>query len=82
MGSGVGQPPEVGMVVAGFGQLESALDSIACPSMHRGEGGECVDLFVGVDHLIVGGAESIEVSSNSPVLQVPSLVLNDSEGGG
>ena len=37
MGSAVGQPLEVGKVVAGFGQLESALDGIAGSSVHRGK---------------------------------------------
>ena len=82
MGSGVGQPLEVGKVVTSFGQLESTLDGIVCSSMHRGEGREGVDLFVSVDHLIVGGAEPVEVSSDSPVLQVSGLVLDDGESGG
>ena len=68
--------------MAGFGQLESALDCIAHSPVHGSEGGEGVDLFVGVDHLVVGSAESVEVGSNSPVFQVTSLVLNDGVGGG
>ena len=79
---GVGQPFEVGEMVTGFGQLESALDSIACSSMHGGEGGEGVDLLVGVHHLIVGGPESIEVGCDPPVFQVSGLVLDDGESGG
>ena len=82
MGSGVGQPLEVGKVMTGFGQLESTLDSIACSSMHRGEGGEGVDLLVGIDHLVVGGPESIEVGCDSPVLQISGLILDDGESGG
>ena len=68
--------------MASFGQLESALDCIARPPVHGGEGGEGVDLFVGVDHLVVGGAKSVEVGPNPPVFQVTSLVLNDGVGSG
>ena len=82
MGSGVGQPLEVGEIVTGFGQFEPALDSVTRPSMHRGESGEGVDLLVSVDHLVMGGAEPVEVSSNSPVFQVSGLVLDDGESGG
>ena len=82
VGPGVGQPFEVGKVVTGFGQLESALDGIACSSMHGSEGGEGVDLLIGVHHLVVGGPESIEVGCDSPILQVSGLVLDDGESGG
>ena len=82
VGPTVGQPLEMGKVITGFGQFESALDSVACSSVHRGEGGEGIDLLVGVDHLVVGSAESVEVGSNSPVLQVPGLVLDNGKGGG
>ena len=82
VGPGIGQPLEVGEVVTGFGQFESALDGVACSSMHRGKGGEGVNLLVGIDHLIVGSAESIEVGSDSPILQVSGLVLDDGESSG
>ena len=68
--------------MTGFGQFESTLDSIACSSVHGSEGGEGVDLLIGVHHLVVGGAKSIEVGCDSPVLQVSGLVLDDGKGGG
>ena len=82
VGSAVGQPFKVGKEVTGFGQFESALDGVVRSSMHGGEGREGVDLFVGIDHLVMGGAESIEVGPDSPVLQVAGLVLNNGESGG
>ena len=39
-------------------------------------------MLIGVDHLVMCCTEPIEVSSNSPVLQISGLVLNDGEGGG
>ena len=82
VGPAVGQPFEVGKVITGFGQFESALDSVARSSVHRGEGGKGVDLFIGVDHLVVGSAESVKIGSDSPVLQVSGLVLDDGKSGG
>ena len=82
VGPGVGQPLEVGKVMTGLGQFESALDGIACSSMHGGEGGEGVDLLVGVHHLVVGSPESVEVGCDPPVLQISGLVLDDGESGG
>ena len=81
VGSAVRQPFEVGEVITGFGQFESALDGIARSSMHGGEGGEGIDLLVGIDHLIVGSAESVEISCDPPVLQVSGLVLDDGKRG-
>ena len=39
-------------------------------------------MLVGIDHLVMGGAESVEVSSDPPVLQVSGLVLDNGESGG
>ena len=69
-------------MITGLGQFESTLDGVACSSVHGGEGREGVDLFVSVDHLIVGSAESVKIGPNSPVLQISGLVLDDGKGGG
>ena len=82
VGPTVGQSFEVGKMITGFGQFESALNGVACLSVHGGEGGEGVDLLICIDHLIVGSAESVEVGPDSPVFQVSGLVLNDGKSGG
>ena len=81
MGSTVAKPLEMAKVVVDFGQFKSGLNSITGSGMHGGEGGIGVDLFVGINHLVVSSVESIQVGSDSPVVKFSCVVLDEGIGG-
>jgi hypothetical protein len=41
-----------------------------------GLGGVGVDLFVGVDHPVVGDTKAVDVGGDSPVIELSSSLLN------
>jgi hypothetical protein len=78
----VAEPFEVIEFLSDFGQLELALDAGFGAKVGLSLSGVGVCLFVGIDHLVMGDPKSVDVGSNSPVVELSSSILDEGVCGG